>query len=362
MRTPPSTRRLLAAGLLLPLAAASGCIVRVDSDGYRTREERRFRVSGVPDVRLATFDGAIVVRGWDRDEVYVEVEKRGRDRAEAEAIEVVAQQKGREISVEAREPSTRDYKWGIVHTVARGTRIVATVPEGSDIVLRTGDGAITIERVRGKLELRTRDGAVNGLDIGGDVFAHTEDGSIRLENVDGRCDAATDDGSIHLAGRLEAVQARSGDGALMVKVLPGSRLADDWQLSTGDGAVVLFVPDGLGAELDAESHDGPARFDKALAFAAPDELPRGILRGRLGGGGPGIRHPTGGGSNKNQSEAAPRRPASAPEPLDGRGKIAGAIPSRARRPANPTSDSACRFARPSFDYPAKGVERCDTCC
>ncbi len=84
-------------------AGATGCVVRVDSDGFRLREEKRFTTKGRPTIQLGTFDGAIVIRGWDRDEISVEIEKRGRDKAAAEAIEVIAEQKGDVVHVEARK-------------------------------------------------------------------------------------------------------------------------------------------------------------------------------------------------------------------------------------------------------------------
>src|SRR4051812_42678574 len=89
---PVSPRAGLACAARLALvailgAAATGCVVRVDSDGFRVREEKRFTTKGRPTVQLATFDGSIVIRGWDRAEISVEVEKRGRDKAAAEAIE-----------------------------------------------------------------------------------------------------------------------------------------------------------------------------------------------------------------------------------------------------------------------------------
>ena len=93
--------RLLAAG-------ATGCVVRVDTDGVRVREEKRFTTKGRPTVQLATFDGSIVIRGWDRDEISVEIEKRGRDKAAAEAIEILAEQKGDVVRVEARKKDLAD--------------------------------------------------------------------------------------------------------------------------------------------------------------------------------------------------------------------------------------------------------------
>jgi hypothetical protein len=267
----------------------AGCVVKVDSDGYKAREEKRFRVAGEPDVRLATFDGPISVRGWDRDEVYIEVEKRGRDRAEVEAIEVVADQSGDQISIEARQPGAKKYAFGVVTTRSRAAKIVASVPSGSNVVLRTGDGMLSIERVKGRIELRSNDGNVQGLDLTGDVFAQTDDGAIRLEGVDGRCDVATGDGSIAIQGRLDGLRARTSDGSVVVKLLPGTRVNSEWSLSSGEGQMVLYVPDGLSASIDAETGDGRARVDPGLSFSSSPDLPRGILRGALGGGGQLVR-------------------------------------------------------------------------
>ena len=288
-----ATRRWLAplavgscpVALCLLTAGASGCVVKVDSNDYKIREERRFRVEGVTDIRLATFDGAIAVRGWDRDEVYVEIEKRGRDRQEVQAIEVVAEQDGRQISIEARQPSARKYGFGVVTTRTRDARIVASVPASSNVLLRTGDGAINVERITGRLELRTSDGNISGLDLKGDLFANTEQGHVRLEGVDGRCDLVTSDGSITLQGRLDALRARTGDGTVVVKVLPGSRVDSEWSLSTGDGPMVVYVPEHFGAEFDAETHRGAVKIDPALSLTAVADMPRGVFRGTLANGG-----------------------------------------------------------------------------
>jgi hypothetical protein len=295
---------LAAAAVLL-----AGCVVKVESDGFKAREERRFRVSGEPDVRLATFDGAIAVRGWDRDEVYVEVEKRGRDRGEVEAIELAVDQDGRQISVEARQPGAKKYAFGVVTTRSRTAKIVASVPTGSNVVLRTGDGILTIERVKGRVELRSNDGNINGLDLRGDVFAQTDDGVIRMEGLDGRCDVSTGDGSINLQGRLDALRARTSDGSVVVKLLPGTQITNEWSLSSGEGQIVLYVPEGLSASIDAEAGEGRARVDPALSFASPPDLPRGTLRGTLGSGGELVRLRT-----RQGSIALKRLPGKHPSP------------------------------------------------
>jgi DUF4097 and DUF4098 domain-containing protein YvlB len=236
-------------------------------------------------VRLSTFDGSITVRGWDRNEVYVEIEKRGRGKEEVQAIEVLAEQNGRQISIEARQPGPRKYAFGVVTTRTRDARIIASVPATSNVMLRTGEGALSIERIDGRLELRTTEGNVSGLDLRGELFVHTEDGHIRMEGLDGRCDVASGDGSITVNGRLDALRARTGDGSVVAKLLPGSRVGADWSLSSGEGALVLYLPEDLGAALDAETSRGIVRIDPALSLSAAGDTPRGIFKGTLAGGG-----------------------------------------------------------------------------
>jgi DUF4097 and DUF4098 domain-containing protein YvlB len=278
-----------AALVALLAAGATGCVVRVDTDGVRVREEKRFNTKGRPTVQLATFDGPIVIRGWDRDEVSVEVEKRGRDKAAAEAIEVLADQKGDVVHVEARKKDLADGKsyqigW---NGVSRSAKLVVSVPTGSDLVVRTGDGSIRVDHVNGKLELRSADGSVTGRDLSGDVVAHTEDGAIRLEGVDGKCDVASDDGSITVQGRLDGLRVSTEDGSVVVRAAAGSKISRDWNLSTGDGSMVLYLADGLGAELDAEARDGSVKLDSGLVFAHESgDRSRSTARGRLGAGGP----------------------------------------------------------------------------
>jgi hypothetical protein len=292
MPTPSSWLAMLARPFLavatgLVATSLAGCVVRVDSDGYREREEKRFTTQSRPTIQLGTFDGAVVIRGWDRDEVSVEVEKRGADKAAVDTIEVIANQKGDVVSIEVREKGDAPRRSiGFGHFQSRSARLVASVPTGSNLIVRTGDGSIKVEHVNGKVELRSSDGSVTGTDLAGDVFAHTEDGAIRLERLDGKCDAASEDGSIEVQGRLEALRVSTDDGSVVVKALTGSKVDRDWNLSTRDGSMVLYVPDALAADLDAQVDDGTVRLDDAIAFErAGNGKSKNVLRGRLGAGG-----------------------------------------------------------------------------
>jgi hypothetical protein len=325
-RCPASVRTGVAGLGRLALVGAlaigvAGCVVRVDSDGFRLREEKRFTTKGRPTVQLGTFDGGIVVRGWDRDEVSVEIEKRGRDKAAAQAIEVVAEQKGDLVRVEARKKDLgedRSYRIGW-NGVSRSAKLIVSVPIDSNLIVRTGDGSIRVDHVNGKVELRSADGSVTGRDLTGDLVAHTEDGSIRLEGVDGKCDVASDDGSIAVQGRLDALRVSTEDGSVVVRANAGSKIARDWNLSTGDGSLVLYVSDGLGADVDAHTRDGSVKLDSGLTFARLDgERTHGTLRGRLGAGGPRLVLRTGDGTIRLRRMPGdvpePPRPSSPPHP------------------------------------------------
>jgi len=268
---------------------ASACVVRVESSDYTSRDEKRFKVTGTPEVTLATFDGAVAVRAWDRPEVVVEIEKTGSVKEMVDAITVVAEQEGDRIRVEAREPATKDWTVGMFSNASRRVRLVASVPRTCNVLAHSGDGSIEAERLRGRVELRTSDGAVRGIDLEGDLHIETGDGSVKLQDVAGAVDVSSGDGSIFAAGRLRAVRLRTNDGTVSVSAAPRSVMSGAWEITTGDGSVVLSLPDGFDAEIDASTGDGIVRLDSA--FGAPDggEGDRRVLRTRIGNGTHAIR-------------------------------------------------------------------------
>jgi hypothetical protein len=76
----------------------------------------------------------------------------------------------------------------------------------------------------------------------------------------------------------------------------GNAAAEDWSLATGDGSVILEVPDGFGAELDATTGDGRVDVRDLPFERTSSDSSRAVARGRLGSGGPTIRIRSGDGS------------------------------------------------------------------
>lgn len=287
--------RNLAVSALLGLMLA-GCTVRVDSEEHLAREEKRFQVSGAPDVRVSTFDGSIDLRSWDRGEVLVEVEKRGPDEDALKSIQVRASQEGNRVNVDVTRPSGRDTFVGIGLHVSTTAKLIVSVPRRLTLEARSGDGAIRAERLEGRIELRTTDGSVRADEVRGQIDIQTRDGSITIEDGEGALILSTGDGGITTTGRFESLKARSGDGSVTVRADRGSLLRSDWTLTTEDGSVAVYLPDLFDAEIDAETGDGTIRSEFEIEGGNRDRAARHVLHGKLGRGGNLLRIRTGDGS------------------------------------------------------------------
>jgi DUF4097 and DUF4098 domain-containing protein YvlB len=272
-----SARIARAAAIVVIAAGASGCIDLVGADfgRYVERDEKRFSIEGRPQVSVKTFAGSIEIRPWDKREVQVVIEKRGHDKADTDAIEVKAEQNGNRIDLAVTYPAMRGFG---VHLRSRSAKVIVSMPADGDLSARSGDGAIDLDGITGRLQLESGDG------------------SIRARQVAGELDVHTGDGSVTVSGKLTAVRAHSGDGSINIHADDGSSAASDWDITTGDGAVTLAIPEGFGAELDARSGDGSVHVEDITVANVTGRIGRNALRGRLGPGGHNLRLHTGDGS------------------------------------------------------------------
>jgi hypothetical protein len=283
-----------ACALILPVVLAGGCTVTLDSQSQIAREEKRFTVSGTPAVHVTTFDGSIEIRSWDRPDVLVVIEKRGPTREAVEALKVKTTQDGDTIELEVQKPA--ESFTGMGFHVSASAKLIVSLPQKSDIRARSGDGSIQIAHVSGRIDLHTGDGSIRAEDIAGGLSLTTGDGSITVDGAEGRLALETGDGSVNVTGKLAAVRLHTGDGSIVYRSQPGTAMEDDWDITTGDGTVSLYLPSDFGAELDAHTGDGTIRNDLNVASPESEESNRRTVRGRLGSGGKQLRIRTGDGS------------------------------------------------------------------
>jgi DUF4097 and DUF4098 domain-containing protein YvlB len=283
----------LAVAAALPFSLAA-CVV-VDSQGYITREEKRFTVSGTPDLKLTTFDGAIEIRSGDAKTIIVEIERRGPTKEAIDELKIETKQDGDRVEIEVKKPA-REVVFFRVGRLSPTAKLIVTMPRDGNVVARSGDGSIRIEHVHGRLELKTGDGSIRATDIAGQLTVGTGDGSVTLEDVAGDLDVDTGDGSVSVAGKLAVVKVHTGDGSITFRAAPGTAMKEDWSMTTGDGGVAVYLPSDFGAELDAHTGDGTIRSELNLTTDGDREKARRTLKGKLGDGGKTLRIRTGDGS------------------------------------------------------------------
>ena len=289
-------------GLLVLTLAAPACVDIVGADlKYVEREEKRFTTTAKPQVSLGTFDGPIEIRPWDRQEVLVVIEKRAINKDGVAPIVVRAEQSGDRVTVDVTAPKNEGLN--LLGFNGRSAKLIVSLPAAADVTAKSGDGAIDVESLTGRMDLRSGDGSIRGRSLHGDVNAHTGDGSIHLDDVDGALNVDTGDGSIRVTGKLTTLRARSGDGSMTIRAESGSSAAGDWDITTGDGSVTLEIPDGFNGELDAHTGDGRVHVNDVTLTDLSDSgdetrhsRSRNSVRGRLGSGGKSVRIRTGDGS------------------------------------------------------------------
>jgi DUF4097 and DUF4098 domain-containing protein YvlB len=290
--------------VLLAIAVFAGCEVNLNSEGIVSRETKRFEVAGVPEVDLETFDGTIEIHSWDRNEVEVEIERRAMEQRLVDDMTLTAEQNGNRVVVKVVRPGRSDDEFDGVQIgvhFSPSARLRVALPRNSHVTAMSGDGAITIEDVNGKISLTTNDGSVRGTRVAGELFVRSGDGAIRLDRAEGALDVETEDGSITLDAKPTVLRARTSDGTIRLQVGEDSVMSGDWDLQTGDGSVVLTLPAEFNGVLDAGTRDGavranyPALGDAERAGEDRDERRR-TLQATLGTGGRTLRIRTGDGS------------------------------------------------------------------
>jgi hypothetical protein len=210
------------------------CEVRVET----------LRAGGALAVDAGT-NGAISVRGWDREDVHVRVRVTGGARTEAEARDIVS--RVRIITASDRihaegPPNERDAAWSADFEIQ--------VPHRTQLMLKAHNGALELSDFSGTAELLTNKGGVQIADAGGDIRARTEKGGITISLSGPRWD-----------GRGLDVQ-------------------------TTNGGIRLDVPRDYSAELETATVDGDFRID--FPATVHGHLGRSI-RATLGSGGALIR-------------------------------------------------------------------------
>jgi Putative adhesin len=232
---------------------------------------KSFSISGQADLRVETSDAQIHVDTWDQKKIEARVtsDKWGFGQG---GIEVRDHQTGDSVELEARFPHG-------VHIMSIGNRrtiVEIHMPREGRVRLHTGDG-----------EIRLRD-------LKGEIDVESGDGRLEVEGVDGVLRAHSGDGHVRARGRFDHLDISTSDGRIEAEALAGSTIGQGWNLKTGDGGVLLTVPENFVADLVLHTGDGHITLDMPVTVEGKYESNN--VRGKLNGGGGLLTIHTGDGS------------------------------------------------------------------
>jgi len=179
---------------------------------------------------------------WDRERVNYHTEREG------DTVKIVASVNGG-----AGSSGQED----------RRADIRVSVPQDTELVLKTSNGSIKVSGVTGQVSASTSNGAVSVSRVSGDVEVEASNGRVELDDVTGQVKVETSNGPIGFNGTLR----------------PGSSNS----LKSSNGDVEVTLVDTAGVEVDAAASNGRVRsqLPVALSGTARDNE----LVGTIGDGG-----------------------------------------------------------------------------
>ncbi len=259
----------------------AGIVVGAAAAPARADEwSKTYQVNGRADLRVMTSDGDVTVTGADQNQIDARVTTQGW-KVGSNDVQVIESQSGNSVSIEVRVPHWNWSFFGGGHN--RSVRVELRVPRELALNVRTSDGNVTASGVSGKIEFDTGDGNVTANGVRGDIRMHTGDGHIDGHALDGSLDADTGDGNLRIDGRFDALALKTGDGSIDAQVATGSKVANGWNLHSGDGHITLRLPGDLNAYLDAHTGDGSITLD--IPVQVSGSLSHSAVRGKLNAGG-----------------------------------------------------------------------------
>lgn len=260
------------------IALAGFAITLAASPAHADDWNKTYPISGRASLYVSTGDGDVTVTGGGQKQIDAEVISDGYKIGPSD-VQIVESQNGDHVSIEVKFPHMN---WHMF-SGHRSLRVNIRVPHDVDVDARTGDGNIEATNLMGKLQFDSGDGNVNANNIHGEIRMHTGDGRIEGTGFDGSLDANTGDGSMRVEGRFDSLELKTGDGSIDAKVGNGSKVANSWNVHSGDGSITLRLPGDLNANLEAHTGDGNVNMDYPIMMSGT--LSHGSVHGRLNAGG-----------------------------------------------------------------------------
>ena len=257
--SPRSLARIILPGILL----LAGCDIADFGDASRFQEDFHQAVPMKAGGRLyvETFNGAVDVSGWDREEADITATKYASTQNAVEAMKIDVAVSGDSIRIRSIRPSER---WGNM-----GVKYTIRVPRTTTLErIQTSNGSIDVSNLEASARLTTSNGAVRADGVVGGLEASTSNGSIR----------ATTSGME--SGRSLRLSTSNGSVELTVDKLSSGGAV----VKTSNGSITVNLPDSAAFDVNASTSNARITNDFEDSFRGRSD--RRNLEGSVGSGGP----------------------------------------------------------------------------
>ena len=252
----PAVRKLFVPALL-PVFGAGMLMLPVISFAAGQKIEKHFTVKGRPVVMIQNVaDGRIEVKSWKNSEVVVSAsqpsDKVGLDMEQADdRIDVIAN------ILDTSAPQSE-----------LSENIQLTVPEQTELQIKTQTGLIYVEQVTGDMKLESIAGDVHLKEVSGYIIVHTTGGSFVCTQCSGKLDFNTISGSAQiLQPSLKNVNLITTTGNIL---FDGDFIRTGiYTMKSGRGLVEVRFSGTDSFDLNAQTSSGTVD-NRAEAFLKPD--------------------------------------------------------------------------------------------
>ncbi len=245
----------------------AGCTFDIGSWAMQAKYERTVRLSAPlsPGSTFAaeTHNGSITTNGADVADCDLTATIVARAATEEEAkelaekIEIKLEPSGNRLTVRIKRPTRLVNK-------SVSVSLDATVPNQTDLGLRTHNGAVRVADITGHVNATTHNGKVTTERISGAVVLETHNGAVACTELSGDAKLKTHNGSVK---------------AYYSEAAPS---ANDISITTYNGGIEFTAPPGLSARIDASTHNGSINTD--LPITVSGKVNKRQLAGTIGSG------------------------------------------------------------------------------
>ena len=242
---------------ILPFIGAGALLLPVTSFATGQKIEKHFTVKGRPVVMIQNVaDGRIEVKSWKNSEVVVAASQ------PSDNIGLDMEQADDRIEVTANILKTSSQQADLTENIQ------LTVPEETELQIKTQTGLIYVEQVTGDMKLESVAGEVHLKEISGYIIVRTTGGSLVCTQCSGKLDFNTISGNAQiLQPNLRSINLVTTTGNIL---FDGDFIRTGiYSMRSGRGLVEVRFAGSDSFDLNAQTSMGTVD-NRAEAFLKPD--------------------------------------------------------------------------------------------